>query len=99
MGPMVWKVLGTVAAGLAAAVASRVVSKGWEVASGHPAPDDPTNPEDFSWKESLAFAAISGLAISVARVAATRRAAEYYAQSAGHLPAAMREIDETAPEA
>ena len=44
MGPMVWKVLGTGSAVLAATVAQKLVTKGWELASGKPAPDDPNHP-------------------------------------------------------
>ena len=39
MGPLVWKVLGTGSAVLAASVAEKIVSKGWAIASGKPAPD------------------------------------------------------------
>ncbi len=90
MGPLVWRVLGTGAAALATSVATKVVSKGWEVAVGRPAPDDPNHPEDVAWKEAVIFAALSGLVVGAARVAATRKAAQYYAKSAGHLPAGMR---------
>ncbi|HMT31092.1 MAG TPA: DUF4235 domain-containing protein [Dermatophilaceae bacterium] len=90
MGSMVWRVLGTGSAVIAAAVAQKLVSKGWEISTGKPAPDDPTHPEDTTWKEAVLFAALTGLAVSAARVAAQRKAAQYYAQSAGHLPAALQ---------
>ena len=93
MGPLVWKVLGTGSAVLAASVAEKIVSKGWAIASGKPAPDDPTHIEDATGKEALLFAALTGLAVSAARVMATRKAAAYYAKSAGHLPAAMQKAD------
>lgn len=89
MGPLMWKVLATGSAILAGAIANRVVTKGWEVASGKPPPSDPTHPDDVGWKEALLFAALTGLAVGAARVAAQRKAAQYYAQSAGHLPVAM----------
>ncbi len=89
MGPLVWRILGTGAAALATAVATKAVAKGWEVAAGKPAPDDPTHPDDVTWQEAVLFAAVSGLVVGAARVAATRKAAQYYAKSAGHLPAAM----------
>ena len=92
MGSMVWRVLGTGSAVIAAAVAQKLVSKGWEISTGKPAPDDPTHPEDTSWKEAVLFAALTGLAVSAARVAAQRKAAPYYAQSAGHLPAALQKV-------
>ena len=92
MGSMVWKVLGTGSAVIAAAVAQKLVSKGWEISTGKPAPDDPTHPEDTSWQEAVLFAAITGLVVSAARVAAQRKAEQYYAQSAGHLPAALQKV-------
>ncbi|HRW18805.1 MAG TPA: DUF4235 domain-containing protein [Dermatophilaceae bacterium] len=90
---MVWRALSAAAAMGAAAVAQKLVSKGWEVAAGKPAPDDPANPEDVTWKEALLFAALTGLVVSAARVAATRKAAQYYAKSAGHLPAALAKLE------
>lgn len=89
MGPLAWKVLGTGAAVLAGTVASKVVSQGWHLVSGKPAPDDPSNPEDVSWKEALLFAALTGFVVQAARVAAQRKAAQYYQHSSGHLPAAL----------
>ncbi len=97
MGPLVWKVLGTGSAVLAATVAEKLIGTGWQIALGKPAPTDPTHIEDTSGKEALVFAALTGLAVSAARVMATRKAAQYYAKSAGHLPASMRrEEPETA---
>lgn len=99
MGPMAWRILSTGAAVLAATLAHKLVTKGWELATGRRAPGDPTDPSETSWKEALIFAAATGLAISVARVAATRKAAEYYEQSAGHLPEPMLQDDQTAEKA
>lgn len=91
MGSFAWRILGTGSAVLAAAVATKAVSAGWRVMSGRPAPDDPTHPDESGWQEALLFAALTGLAANVARVAATRRAAQYYARSSGHLPKPMIE--------
>ena len=95
MGPMAWRVMSIGAALLAAAVAHKIVTKGWEMTTGRPAPGDPTDPSETTWKEALIFAAATGVALSVARVAATRKAAEYYEKSAGHLPDAMLEKNKT----
>ena len=81
MGPMVWRVIGTGSAVLAAAVAQKLVGKGWEF---------PTHPDESTWQEAVLFAALTGLVVNAARVIATRKAAEYYQKSAGHLPEAMR---------
>ncbi len=90
MGSLAWRVLSTGSAMLAAAVAHKVVTKGWEVATGRPTPGDPTNPEESSWTEAIFFAAATGLVMQLARVIATRKAAEYYEQSSGQLPEPMR---------
>ena len=37
-------------------------------------------------REALTWAAVSGTIVAVARMLATRRAANYYARSTGHLP-------------
>ena len=89
MGPMVWRVIGTGSAVLAAAVAQKLVGKGWEFSTGKAAPD-PTHPDESTWQEAVLFAALTGLVVNAARVIATRKAAEYYQKSAGHLPEAMR---------
>jgi hypothetical protein len=86
---MAWRILSTGVAVLAAAVATKVVTKGWEVTTGRPAPGDPNNPAETDWKEALVFAALTGIALSVVRVAVTRKAAQYYERSAGHLPEPM----------
>ena len=72
--------------GIAATIAHKIVTKGWEVATGRPAPGDPTHPEQTSWPEALLFAAITGLAVSARPVAATRKAAEYYEHSRDTCP-------------
>ena len=89
MGPLAWKILGTGAAVLAGTVANQVVSKGWNLFSGRPAPSNPLNTDEVSWKEALLFAAVTGFVVQAARVAAQRRAAQYYQRSSGHLPKAL----------
>ncbi|HEX2704952.1 MAG TPA: DUF4235 domain-containing protein [Candidatus Lustribacter sp.] len=92
MGAVVWKVLGTGSAILAAAVATRLVQAAW-ASVGRDIPKDPENPYETGWGEALTFAAASGLAMGVARVAASRKAAEYYTRSAGHPPKALTSKD------
>ncbi len=89
MGSLAWKILGTGGAILAGVVANKLVSKGWQVASGKPAPNDTSHPDEASWKEAVLFAAITGFVVQGARVAAQRKAAQYYRDSAGHLPKAL----------
>jgi len=86
MGSLGWKVLGTGGAILAGAVANRLVTKAWGVASGKPAPSDPTNSEEVGWTEALLFAAVTGFVVQAARVAAERKTAQYRAKATGRPP-------------
>jgi hypothetical protein len=45
------------------------------------------------------WAAVSGTAIGIARMLATRRAANYYAKSTGHLPPQLQKDDQDADKA
>jgi hypothetical protein len=45
------------------------------------------------------WAAVSGTLIGVARMLATRRAANYYARSTGHLPPQLQKDDQDASKA
>ena len=39
------------------------------------------------------WAAVSGVAVGVARMLASRKAATYYRKSTGHLPANLEEVE------
>jgi hypothetical protein len=88
VGKLAWKIIGTGAAVLAAAVAEKGVRTAWEAATGKEPPDSPEDP-DIEWREAVAWAVLSGLAIGVARLTAQRAAAQYYRRSSGHLPEAL----------
>ncbi len=85
MGSLVWKVLGTGAAVLAAGAATKLLSASWKVATGKEPPINPENP-DTTMAEAIGWALVSGALIGTARMLATRKAAQYYRKSAGHLP-------------
>ena len=89
MGTFVWRVLGTGSAILAGVVASKVVQQVWRRAGRDEIldPRDPRTP----WRDAVVFAALTGLAVGAARVLVTRKAAEYYEKSTGHLPPPMEE--------
>ena len=91
MGALVWKVLGTSAAIAAAVVAKKLVTSGWTVATGKEPPANPEDPE-VSWPEAVGWAVTSGAFIGVARLLATRKAAAYYAKSAGHPPKHLQKV-------
>lgn len=89
---MVWKVIGTGAAVLAAAGARKGVSALWRLITGKEPPSNPEHP-DTTWVEAIAWALASGAVIGTARMMATRQAARFYEKSAGHLPKGMEEVN------
>lgn len=88
MGSTVWKILGTGSAVLAGIAATKVADKIWAKA-GQDRLINPKDP-DSPFAAALAYAALTGLAAGVAKTLATRKAAQYYAKSAGHKPAEVR---------
>lgn len=88
MGPLAWKVLGTGSAILAGVVATKLVNAIWaKTVKDEINPKDPEAP----LVKAVAYAAITGLAVGAARTFTERKAAAYYARSAGHLPAEIAE--------
>jgi hypothetical protein len=88
-GSKVWSVMAlasTVGAGIAA---RKAMTTSWKVATGKEPPENPADP-DVSIGEALAWAMVSGLSIGVARMLASRKAADYYRKSTGHLPANLQ---------
>lgn len=83
MGSIAWKLIGTGGAALAAILATKVIDAVWARAG-----QDTVNPKspEAPLAKAVAYAAITGLAVGAARTLATRKAAQYYAKSSGHLP-------------
>jgi Protein of unknown function (DUF4235) len=89
VGPLAWRVIGTGSAVLAAAAAQKALSAAWKLATGDDPPTVPEDPET-EWAEAIAWAVLSGAVLGVARLLATRRAAQYYIKSTGELPKALQ---------
>jgi len=81
----VWSVFSLIAALLAATVARKGLNATWKAATGKEPPANPADPQ-VAMAEALLWAAVSGTLVAVARMLATRRAANYYAKSTGKLP-------------
>jgi hypothetical protein len=94
----VWSVFSLAAALGAAAVAKKALNTTWRATTGKNPPANPADP-DVDVKEALAWAAVSGTLVAVARMLATRRAANYYARSTGHLPPGLEKDDQDADKA
>jgi len=81
----VWTIFSLVATLGAAVVAKKAINTTWKAATGKEPPANPADPEVDIW-EAVAWAAVSGTLIALARMLASRKAAGYYAKSTGHLP-------------
>ena len=90
-----WSILSLAAALLAAAAAKKGLNTSWKAATGKNPPSNPADPDVDVW-EAVLWATVSGTAIGLARMLATRRAAIYYAKSTGHLPPNLRKDDQDA---
>ncbi len=87
-GKRTWKLLGSGSALVAGVVVARMLDAAWATATGHKPPTRPENP-DIGGPEALMWAAVSGMAIGVAKTYATRRAAQYWVKSTGEVPPGM----------
>jgi hypothetical protein len=91
-GSKIWSVFALAATLVAGLAARKAMTTSWRVATGKNPPQNPAHP-DVSMGEAVAWAAASGVAVGLARMLASRKAADYYRKSTGHLPANLQEID------
>jgi hypothetical protein len=92
-GRRTWKLIGRSIGFVSGLAAMKALDATWHTATGHKPPTDPENP-DIAGKEALVWAAISGMALGLARTYATRRAAQYWIRSFGSVPPGMSEASE-----
>jgi hypothetical protein len=91
----VWSVFSLVAALGAAAMAKKGLNASWKAATGKKPPENPADPDVDIW-EAVTWAAVSGTLVALARMLATRKAANYYAKSTGHLPPGLQKDNQDA---
>ena len=94
-GSKVWSIFSLAAAVGAAAMAKKTLNTSWRAATGKNPPANPADPDVDVW-EAVAWATVSGSAIGLARMFATRKAAAYYAKSTGHLPPELQKDNQDA---
>lgn len=88
---IVWKVLALGSGLVASRVTKGVLTTGWKRTRGTEPPRNPAAPRT-QWKEAFAWAAASGTALAVSRVAATNGAARAWQKTTGHLPPGVEEV-------
>ncbi|HEX5969338.1 MAG TPA: DUF4235 domain-containing protein [Intrasporangium sp.] len=88
LGAMVWRVFSLGSTLVATRLATTLASKSWKLATGKSVPlrGDYDNAKT---RDVVAFTALSGMIMAGTKVAAERKAAEYYRQSTGYLPSAL----------
>lgn len=91
-GSKIWSAYGFGATLLATIVARKAMNTSWKVATGRKPPVNAAHP-DVSMGEAVAWATASGVAIGLARMLASRKAADYYRRSTGHLPANLEDVE------
>ncbi|HET7533068.1 MAG TPA: DUF4235 domain-containing protein [Nocardioidaceae bacterium] len=89
-GSKVWSAYALAATVVAGIAARKALTTSWKVATGKEPPQNPADP-DVSIGEAVAWATVSGIAVGVARMLASRKAANYYRKSTGHLPPNLQE--------
>ena len=90
-GSFTWKVFGTLSAISAGIAARKVLVAAFTKTTGK---NPPANPEarDTSWREAVGWAMLSGAAVGLARMFATRKAVDFYRNATGHLPKGMERV-------
>jgi hypothetical protein len=87
-----WSLMGLGATVGATIAARRAMVITWKVATGKKPPSNPEHP-DVSLAEAIVWASVSGVAVGLARMLASRKAANYYRKSTGHLPANLQDVE------
>ncbi|QWZ09481.1 DUF4235 domain-containing protein [Nocardioides panacis] len=90
-GSKVWTLFGLAATVGATMVARKAMTATWKLSTGKEPPSNPEHP-DVSMAEAATWAVASGVAVGLARMLATRKAASYYRRSTGHLPANLEDV-------
>ena len=90
-GSLGWNVMATGSAVVAGIAAKKLLEMAWTKSTGKAPPRNPANPKT-TWAEAVGWAVVSGVVYALARLIATREAAEYYKRSTGHLPEGLEEV-------
>lgn len=88
VGGMVWKALSMGATLLATKAATTIATKGWRAATGRPVPVKSDYGKNTN-KDVVIYTALSAALMAGAKAALERKAADYFRDSTGHLPAAL----------
>ncbi|MGH3445721.1 MAG: DUF4235 domain-containing protein [Nocardioidaceae bacterium] len=91
-GSKVWSVFALASTIGASMVARKALGATWKASTGKTPPSNPEHP-DTSMAEAIAWAILSGVSVGLARMLATRKAADYYRRSTGRLPGNLEDVE------
>ena len=86
-----WKVIGITSGLLAARTSKAVLEKTWTKTKGTEPPRNPAAP-GTTWTEAISWAVASGVAVGIARLVATRGAAQAWQKTTGSLPPGLETV-------
>jgi hypothetical protein len=91
-GSKIWSAYGLAATTGVTIVTRKALNATWKISTGKNPPKNPEHP-DVSIGEAVAWACLSGMTVGLARMMASRKAADYYRRSTGHLPPNLEDVD------
>lgn len=86
-----WKIFGTASGLLAGTATRKALTRVWIRLTGKTPPANPAS-QSTTWGEGLAWAALTGAAMGVARMVAARQAARLWKRTYGSLPPGLEEV-------
>lgn len=92
-GKRLWKVYSKGATVLSGVVALRLTDATWRLATHRKAPNDPEHP-DVRAREAITWALLSGVTAELTKVVISRKTAQYWVRSTGHLPPGMDPLED-----
>jgi hypothetical protein len=86
-----WKLVGITSGLVAVRITKKALDKTWTKTKGTEPPRNPAA-AGTTWNEALSWAIATGAALGVARVLATRGAAQAWKKTTGALPPGLEEV-------
>ena len=88
-----WKAYSRGATVLSGVLTLKLTERTWQLATRRKPPNHPEHP-DANMREALTWAVLSGVTAELVKVAVSRRIAQYWVRSTGHLPPGMDPLED-----
>ncbi len=87
-----WKVYSRGATVLSGVITLKLTQRTWQLATRRKPPNSPDHP-DIDAREAIMWAVLSGATAELVKIAVSRKTAQYWVRSTGHLPPDMDPVD------